>query len=101
MAAWATLTVFFFDNATLWTVTPAESRQWNQVCIVMNFYDKHVWHLLSAPALYLPFMFLLCLDDDLVDKKRKDIIVFQINKLFFKIIFGLFICDKKRVISFA
>ncbi|KAH0821568.1 hypothetical protein GEV33_001223 [Tenebrio molitor] len=52
MAAWATSAVFFLDNATLWTVTPAESRQWNQECIVMNFYDKHdVWHLLSAPAL--------------------------------------------------
>jgi hypothetical protein len=77
MAAWATSAVFFLDNATLWTVTPAESRQWNQECIVMNFYDKHdVWHLLSAPALYLTFMFLLCLDDDLIDKKRENITVF-------------------------
>ncbi|RZC40785.1 Sid-1-related A [Asbolus verrucosus] len=74
---WASATVFFLDNATLWTVSPAESRQWNQECILLNFYDKHdVWHLLSAPALYLTFMFLLSLDDDLIDKKRCDITVF-------------------------
>ncbi|NP_001099012.1 Sid-1-related A precursor [Tribolium castaneum] len=77
IAAWATAAVYFLDNATLWTVTPAESRQWNQECIVMSFYDKHdVWHLLSAPALYLTFMFLLSLDDDLVDIKREEITVF-------------------------
>ncbi|CAH0555524.1 unnamed protein product [Brassicogethes aeneus] len=76
-ATWAAATVFFLDAATLWTVTPAESRQWNQGCILMNFYDKHdVWHLLSAPAMFFSFMFLLCLDDDLVNTKQSDIEVF-------------------------
>lgn len=77
LATWIAGTIFFLDNATLWTVTPAESRQWNQQCILLDFYDKHdVWHLLSAPALYFSFMFLLCLDDDLLGKKRQDITVF-------------------------
>lgn len=58
-------------------VTPAESRQWNQDCILLGFYDKHdVWHLLSAPALYFMFMYLMCLDDDIIDKKRIKIPVF-------------------------
>lgn len=43
----------------------------------MDFYDKHdVWHLLSAPAMYLTFMYLVCLDDDIIDKKREEIPVF-------------------------
>ncbi|KAJ8935537.1 hypothetical protein NQ314_012741 [Rhamnusium bicolor] len=58
-------------------VTPAESRQWNQGCVLLNFYDKHdVWHLLSALALYFSFMFLMCLDDDIVDKNQNEIPVF-------------------------
>ncbi|XP_066249476.1 SID1 transmembrane family member 2-like [Euwallacea similis] len=74
---WITSTIFFLDAATLWTVTPAESRQWNQGCIFMSFYDKHdVWHLLSAPALYFTFLYLMYLDDDLCDKAQKEIIVF-------------------------
>ncbi|KAJ8920109.1 hypothetical protein NQ315_011765 [Exocentrus adspersus] len=77
IASWAASTFFFVDAATLWTVTPAESRQWNQGCVVVDFYDKHdVWHLLSSLALYLTFMFLMCLDDDIVDKNQTEIPVF-------------------------
>ncbi|KAJ8978688.1 hypothetical protein NQ317_004216 [Molorchus minor] len=77
IATWSAAGVFFLDAATLWTVTPADSRQWNQGCILLNFFDKHdVWHLLSAPALYFSFMFLLCLDDDIVDKDQNEITVF-------------------------
>ncbi|KAJ8978689.1 hypothetical protein NQ317_004217 [Molorchus minor] len=58
-------------------VTPAESRHLNQNCIMLNFFDKHdVWHLLSAPALYFSFMFLMCLDDDIIDTNQKEITVF-------------------------
>ncbi|XP_045475523.1 SID1 transmembrane family member 1-like isoform X3 [Harmonia axyridis] len=75
--SWIAATIFFLDAATLWTVTPAESRQWNQECILMNYYDKHdVWHLLSAPALYFTFMFLMCIDDDIIDKRQDNIPVF-------------------------
>ncbi|XP_044754541.1 SID1 transmembrane family member 1-like isoform X2 [Coccinella septempunctata] len=74
---WTVATIFFLDAATLWTVTPAESRQWNQECILMDYYDKHdVWHLLSAPALYFTFMFLMCLDDDIIDERQDNIPVF-------------------------
>ncbi|KAK9881818.1 hypothetical protein WA026_017331 [Henosepilachna vigintioctopunctata] len=77
IVTWTAATIFFLDAATLWTVTPAESRQWNQECILLGYYDKHdVWHLLSAPALYFTFMFLMCLDDDIIDKKQDEIPVF-------------------------
>lgn len=77
MAFWITAGIFFLDAATLWTVTPAESRQWNQGCIFLNFFDKHdVWHLLSAPALFFTFLYLMYLDDDISDKPQKKISVF-------------------------
>ncbi|XP_066157287.1 SID1 transmembrane family member 1-like [Euwallacea fornicatus] len=74
---WIASSIFFLDAATLWTVTPAESRQWNQGCIFMSFYDRHdVWHLLSAPALYFTFSYLMYLDDDLCDRPQNEIRVF-------------------------
>ncbi|KAF7272265.1 hypothetical protein GWI33_014926 [Rhynchophorus ferrugineus] len=74
---WIASGIFFLDAATLWTVTPAESRQWNQGCIFMNFFDKHdVWHLLSAKALYFTFLYLMYLDDDLCGKPQRNIPVF-------------------------
>jgi len=94
LGTWIAAGIFFLDAATLWTVgtfqfffvnlddfsfqvTPAESRQWNQECVYLQFYDKHdVWHLLSAPALYFTFMYLMYLDDDICDKPQKDIPVF-------------------------
>lgn len=77
LGAWSSSGVFFLDAATLWTVTPAESRQWNQECILFQFFDKHdVWHLLSAPALYFTFMFLMSLDDDILDIDKSEITVF-------------------------
>ncbi|XP_045477539.1 SID1 transmembrane family member 1-like isoform X2 [Harmonia axyridis] len=77
LAMWAISAVYFFDKATIWMVTPAESRNLNQDCVFLDFYDKHdVWHLMSAPALYFTFMLLLCLDDDLVKTPQENIPVF-------------------------
>ncbi|XP_056636310.1 SID1 transmembrane family member 1-like isoform X1 [Diorhabda sublineata] len=77
LVAWSSSGVFFLDAATLWTVTPAQSRQWNQECILFQFFDKHdIWHLLSAPALYFTFMFLMSLDDDILDIDKSEIPVF-------------------------
>ncbi|CAG9828914.1 unnamed protein product [Diabrotica balteata] len=77
IVCWGSSSVFFLDAATLWTVTPAESRQWNQECIALKFFDKHdIWHLLSAPALYFTFMYLMCLDDDILDVEQRDLHVF-------------------------
>lgn len=65
------------NNKNKFQVTPAESRQWNQECLLLKFFDKHdVWHLLSAPALYFTFMYLMSLDDDIMDKEQTEIPVF-------------------------
>ncbi|XP_044759074.1 SID1 transmembrane family member 1-like isoform X2 [Coccinella septempunctata] len=77
LAVWTLSALYFFDKSTLWMVTPAESRNWNQECVLLEFFDKHdIWHLLSAPALYFTFMLLLCLDDDLVQTPQESIPVF-------------------------
>lgn len=58
-------------------LTPAESRQKNQNCSLMGFYDSHdIWHLLSAAAMFFTFMFMLNLDDDLTLTPQDDIPVF-------------------------
>ncbi|KAK9732328.1 dsRNA-gated channel SID-1 [Popillia japonica] len=77
MICWGFASYFFLNGSTLWTVTPAESRQLNRNCVFMNFYDNHdLWHLLSAPGMFFIFMFLLHLDDDLVDVPRNKIKAF-------------------------
>jgi len=43
----------------------------------MDFYDNHdIWHFLSAISLYLSFMVLLTLDDDVDNKPTATIPVF-------------------------
>lgn len=43
----------------------------------MDFYDNHdIWHFLSAISLYLSFMVLLTLDDDVSNKPTSAIPVF-------------------------
>ena len=43
----------------------------------MDFFDNHdVWHFLSATALFLAFIFLLTIDDDLLLVDRSKIKVF-------------------------
>ena len=54
-------TVFFFDFRlnlhSLFQKTPAESRQLNKDCILLDFYDNHdIWHFLSASAMFCTFM---------------------------------------------
>lgn len=35
----------------------AESRVFNQECVILNFYDYHdIWHFLSAASLFFSFM---------------------------------------------
>ena len=57
--------------------TPAESRNKNEPCSFLDFYDNHdMWHFTSATALFFAFIFLLTVDDDLLEVERKDIRVF-------------------------
>jgi hypothetical protein len=58
-------------------VTPAQSREYNQDCLLFNFYDLHdIWHFVSATALFSTFIFILTLDDGLMRTKRDSIHVF-------------------------
>ncbi|XP_072470077.1 SID1 transmembrane family member 1 isoform X2 [Notamacropus eugenii] len=55
---WAAALYFFFQNLSSWEETPAESREKNRDCILLDFFDDHdVWHFLSATALFFSFLF--------------------------------------------
>jgi len=57
--------------------SPPESRNMNEPCQYMDFFDNHdMWHFLSATSLFLAFIFLLTIDDDLLLTDRTKIIVF-------------------------
>ncbi|KFU86460.1 SID1 transmembrane family member 1, partial [Chaetura pelagica] len=74
---WAAALYFFFQTLSSWEETPAESREKNRPCILMDFFDDHdVWHFLSAAALFFSFLVLLTLDDDLDTVRRDKIPVF-------------------------
>ena len=52
-------------------------RNMNELCQYMNFFDNHdMWHFLSATSLFLAFIFLLTIDDDLLLIDRHKITVF-------------------------
>ncbi|KAG1669986.1 hypothetical protein GQR58_017176 [Nymphon striatum] len=58
-------------------LSPAESRNLNRPCLILDFYDDHdIWHFLSSSALFFSFMILLTLDDDLIYTPRDKIPVF-------------------------
>ncbi|KAM5281886.1 SID1 transmembrane family member 1 isoform 4-T4 [Ctenodactylus gundi] len=77
MAVWAAALYFFFQNLSSWEGTPAESREKNRECVLLDFFDDHdVWHFLSATALFFSFLVLLTLDDDLDMVRRDQIPVF-------------------------
>ncbi|XP_030059770.1 SID1 transmembrane family member 1 [Microcaecilia unicolor] len=74
---WASALYFFFQNLSSWEKTPAESREKNHECILMDFFDDHdIWHFLSAAAMFFSFLVLLTLDDDLDFVQRDQIPVF-------------------------
>ncbi len=44
----------------------AQSRNLNEECNWLNFYDNHdLWHFLSATAIFMAFLGLLTVDDDM------------------------------------
>jgi len=69
--------VFYSRKLQSRNLTPAESRNKNQLCSVGDFFDNHdIWHFLSSTSLFLAFIFLLTIDDDMFLTKRTDIKVF-------------------------
>ena len=52
----------------------AESRDLNQECIFLDFYDNHdLWHFFSGAGLFMAFLALLTLDDNLMFVPRDKI----------------------------
>ena len=42
---------------TVFQLSPAESRELNKECILLDFYDTHdIWHFLAAFALFFSFL---------------------------------------------
>ncbi|KFO26795.1 DENN domain-containing protein 3 [Fukomys damarensis] len=57
--------------------TPAESREHNRDCILLDFFDDHdIWHFLSSIATFVSFLVLLTLDNDLDTVQQDKIYVF-------------------------
>nr|QEI10617.1 SID1 [Myzus persicae] len=79
MIFWSASLYFYVHKSSSWTVSlsAAESRTYNTPCTFMDFYDNHdIWHFLSAISLYLSFMVLFTLDDDVNNKPTATIPVF-------------------------
>uniref|UniRef100_UPI00358F2CC3 SID1 transmembrane family member 2-like isoform X2 n=1 Tax=Myxine glutinosa TaxID=7769 RepID=UPI00358F2CC3 len=75
--AWGAALYFFFQGLTSWEKTAAQSRERNKPCILLQFFDHHdIWHFLSSIAMFLSFMVLLTLDDDVDLVSRDKILVF-------------------------
>lgn len=41
----------------MFQLTPAQSKSYNQPCVIFDFFDKHdIWHFLSATSMFFSFM---------------------------------------------
>jgi len=69
--------MYYLNRHQSRNLTSAESRNMNEVCSVMDFFDNHdMWHFFSSTALFLTFIFLLTIDDDTLSLERGQIRVF-------------------------
>ncbi|XP_064125091.1 SID1 transmembrane family member 2 isoform X3 [Loxodonta africana] len=69
--------LLYFAFYIIMKKTPAESREHNRDCILLDFFDDHdIWHFLSSIAMFGSFLVLLTLDDDLDTVQRDKIYVF-------------------------
>ena len=58
-------------------LTPAQSRNINEECVIGNLSDNHdIWHMLSAAGLFFTFLMLMTLDDGLFHVPRDKIPIF-------------------------
>eukprot|EP00092_Neocalanus_flemingeri_P001570 GFUD01001673.1.p1 GENE.GFUD01001673.1~~GFUD01001673.1.p1 ORF type:complete len:783 (-),score=140.40 GFUD01001673.1:69-2417(-) len=68
---------FYANKHQSRNMSPAESRERNQLCKFGEFFDNHdMWHFLSSTALFFAFLGLLTIDDDLLYVNRGGIKVF-------------------------
>ena len=68
---------FYLDRNANRNLSPAESRNLNAECRYFNFYDNHdMWHLCSASSIFMAFLALMTVDDDMLNVPREDIEVF-------------------------
>ncbi len=75
--SWA-FAMWFYTHVDYDTrLSPAQSRDMNAECYVLDMYDHHdVWHMFSAMGLFHVFMLFLNLDDGLYDVPRNKIKIF-------------------------
>ena len=73
--------IYFFVNVNYSTLlTPAESRNMNADCLMLDMYDNHdLWHMLSAGGLFFCFTLLMVLDDGLYYVPRNEIHIFYLH----------------------
>ena len=65
---------FYANRSANRNLTPAESRDLNVECALLDFYDSHdLWHFFSAAGI---FMALLNIDDDILFVPRDKIEIF-------------------------
>ena len=58
-------------------LTPPESRNLNDECVLLDFFDFHdLWHFSSAAAIFFAFVTMLTVDDIWLDEPRNSIAVF-------------------------
>lgn len=69
--------VFYLDRSANRNMSPAESRNLNEDCTLLDFYDNHdLWHFFGSAAIFMAFLALLTVDDDLLNVPRDKIAVF-------------------------
>ncbi|KAI8433420.1 hypothetical protein MSG28_015459 [Choristoneura fumiferana] len=74
---WFSSSYFYLDQSTNWALTPAQSRQSNRPCNLLQLYDAHdIWHFMSSTAMFFSFNMYLTIDDNLMDTPRSEIMVF-------------------------
>jgi len=68
---------FYVNRSANRNLTPAESRNLNVDCVLLDFYDSHdLWHFFSAAGIFMAFMALLNIDDDILFVPRDKIDIF-------------------------
>ncbi|KAI6646003.1 SID1 transmembrane family member 2 isoform X2 [Oopsacas minuta] len=76
-ALWAFALYFWGQTSIHWEESPAVARELNNDCIFLNFYDDHdIWHVLSAFAIFMVFITVLLIDENLVLVQQDKIRVF-------------------------